>query len=182
MKLNDATAVVTGAASGLGRAVAERIVAEGGRATLFDVDEERGAEAAEALGERANFARVDVSDEAQVDAALAAAAETMGGVNVAVNCAGILGAGRVLGASDHRQRGLGSDDHLALQRQPGCERRHRRRWLRGPWLHNEGHPIPQLPFGPRAPSLTLAFAAAWDPRVRARCDAGAFANSASSAI
>lgn len=90
-------AIVTGGASGLGLAVAERLIRDGGRVQLLDLNESKGHAAAAALGAAASFARCDVSDEAQVSATLAAAREQLGGLNLAVNCAGILGAGRVLG-------------------------------------------------------------------------------------
>jgi NAD(P)-dependent dehydrogenase (short-subunit alcohol dehydrogenase family) len=97
MKIADACAVVSGGASGLGRAVAERVLAEGGRCTLLDINEEQGARATEALGKRAHFVRTDVADEASVNAAVDRARREMGHVNLCVSCAGILGAGRVLG-------------------------------------------------------------------------------------
>jgi NAD(P)-dependent dehydrogenase (short-subunit alcohol dehydrogenase family) len=97
MELSSLKAVVSGGASGLGNAVARRIVAEGGRVAILDVNESQGREAAAALGESVLFLRTDISDEAQVNAAVAAAAEAFGGLNLAVSCAGILGAGRVLG-------------------------------------------------------------------------------------
>jgi NAD(P)-dependent dehydrogenase (short-subunit alcohol dehydrogenase family) len=64
---------------------------------LLDVNDDRGQAAATELGSTASYRRVDVTDEAGVAAALQAAREALGGLNVAVNCAGILGAGRVLG-------------------------------------------------------------------------------------
>ena len=98
MQLNDIRAVVTGGVSGLGFAVARRLVADGGRAALFDLNDEKGAAAVAELGEtRARYFRVDVTDEAAVVANVAAARDFMGSVNAAINCAGILGAGRVLG-------------------------------------------------------------------------------------
>ncbi|MCW0450148.1 SDR family oxidoreductase [Xanthomonas sacchari] len=98
MQLADLKAVVTGGVSGLGLAVAQRIVAEGGKVALFDLNDDKGAAAVAALGaERACYLRTDVSDEAQVAAQLAAARDFLGGLNAAINCAGILGAGRVLG-------------------------------------------------------------------------------------
>ena len=97
MKIAEACAVVSGGASGLGRAVAERVLAEGGRCALLDVNEEQGGKAAAALGKRALFIRTDVSDEKSVNAAVEQARAAMGRVTLAVSCAGILGAGRVLG-------------------------------------------------------------------------------------
>src|SRR5690606_4171363 len=98
MQPSSVRAVITGGVSGLGLAVARRIVADGGQVALFDVNDEKGATAIAGLGEaRARYLRTDVTSEDGVAASIAAAAEAMGGLNVAVNCAGIIGAGRVLG-------------------------------------------------------------------------------------
>ncbi len=97
MDLSAAKAVVTGGASGLGLATAERVIAAGGQVALLDLNEEQGAASADALGDRAIFLRTDVADEASVQAAIAAAAEAMDGITLAVNCAGIATAGRTLG-------------------------------------------------------------------------------------
>jgi NAD(P)-dependent dehydrogenase (short-subunit alcohol dehydrogenase family) len=97
MKIKDARAVVTGGASGLGHAVAQHVAAQGGRVVILDVQEGPGRAAAAALGAQALFVRCDVTSEAEVNAALAAAHQHMGGLNLLVNCAGIVGAGRVLG-------------------------------------------------------------------------------------
>ncbi len=96
MHIADVKAVVTGGASGLGLAVARRLAADGAYVALLDLNESLGREHAAALGGRASFIHCDVSDENSVGAALAAAAAAMGGLNVAINCAGILGAGRAL--------------------------------------------------------------------------------------
>lgn len=97
MELAKLQAVVSGGASGLGLAVVKRIIAEGGQAAILDVNEAQGQETAAALGERALFFKTDVSDDAAVIASVDAAAKAFGGINLAVSCAGILGAGRVLG-------------------------------------------------------------------------------------
>ena len=97
MKIKDARAVVTGGASGLGHAVAQHITAQGGRVAILDVQEGPGRAAAAALGPQALFVRCDVTSEAEVNAALASAHQHLGGLNLLVNCAGIVGAGRVLG-------------------------------------------------------------------------------------
>jgi NAD(P)-dependent dehydrogenase (short-subunit alcohol dehydrogenase family) len=94
VNIEDTAAVVTGGASGLGRAVAERIVAHGGRAVILDVDD-AGRAAAAAMG--AAFVKCDVSAEPQVNAAMAGARDAMGRINLLVNCAGIIGAGKLLG-------------------------------------------------------------------------------------
>lgn len=90
-------AIVTGGASGLGLAVAKRVIAEGGRVALLDVQEAAGTAAAQQLGGNATFVKCDVTDEAGVNAAVAAAHAAMGGLNLVVNCAGVIGAGRLLG-------------------------------------------------------------------------------------
>jgi len=98
MQLSNALAVVTGGVSGLGFAVAKHLVAHGGKVALFDVNDDKGAAAVAELGEaNTRYFRTDVTDEAGVAANVAAAKDFLGGLNVAVNCAGILGAGRVLG-------------------------------------------------------------------------------------
>jgi NAD(P)-dependent dehydrogenase (short-subunit alcohol dehydrogenase family) len=97
MQLEQVRAVITGGASGLGHAVAQRLVAAGAKVALFDVNEEKGHAAVAALGKHASFQRTDVTSEEGVTANVAAAQDAMGGLNVVVNCAGILGAGRVLG-------------------------------------------------------------------------------------
>jgi len=97
MKITDARAVVTGGASGLGLAVARHVKAAGGRVMLLDVQEGPGQAAAAALGGNAGFAKCDVTSETEVNAAMEAARAAMGSINLLVNCAGVIGAGRVLG-------------------------------------------------------------------------------------
>ena len=97
MQLDQVKAVITGGASGLGHAVAQHIIAHGGKVALFDINEEKGHAAAKELGDSARFHQTDVTSEEGVTANVAAAREAMGGLNVVMNCAGILGAGRVLG-------------------------------------------------------------------------------------
>ncbi len=98
MKSGSVLALVTGGVSGLGLAVAQRIVAEGGKVALLDVNDDKGADAVAALGaDHAHYLRTDVTDEAAVAANVDAARAFLGGLDAAVNCAGIIGAGRVLG-------------------------------------------------------------------------------------
>ena len=97
MDLANAKAVITGGASGLGFATAERVIAAGGMVVLLDVNEEQGVARAADLGDRAQFIRTDVSVEANVKAAIQGANEFMSGITLAVNCAGIATAGRTLG-------------------------------------------------------------------------------------
>ena len=89
MKISDTRAIDTGGASGLGQAVAEDVVAAGGRVALLDVNATGGQALAAALGARASFIETDVTSEAAVNAAVAAASQAMGGINLAVNCAGV---------------------------------------------------------------------------------------------
>lgn len=97
MKLATACAVISGGASGLGLATAKRVVAAGGKAALLDINEAQGEASARELGSAATFVRTDVADEKSVQAAMQQAARSMGGITLAVNCAGILMPGRALG-------------------------------------------------------------------------------------
>ncbi len=98
MQLASVRAVVTGGVSGLGLAVARHLVAHGGKVALFDLNDEKGAAAVAELGEaNARYFNTNVTDEAQVAANVGAAQGFLGGLNACINCAGILGAGRVLG-------------------------------------------------------------------------------------
>ena len=99
MKINDALAAITGGASGLGLAVARHLVAAGGKVALLDVQEGPGRIAVGELGRGATFQRCDVTSEAEVNLAMEAAHAWLGGLNLLVNCAGVIGAGRVLGKS-----------------------------------------------------------------------------------
>lgn len=82
-------AVVTGGASGIGRGIAERFVAEGARVVIADRDGERGTELAARLGDGALFRMVDVAEQEQVAALVGVAVERFGGLDVMVNNAGI---------------------------------------------------------------------------------------------
>jgi NAD(P)-dependent dehydrogenase (short-subunit alcohol dehydrogenase family) len=95
MQLNQVKALVTGGVSGLGLAVTKHIIDNGGKAVMLDVNDEAGAAAEAELG--AKYIRTDVTSEDGVIASVDQAAEINGGLNVAMNCAGIIGAGRVLG-------------------------------------------------------------------------------------
>ena len=98
MQLDTIRAVITGGVSGLGFAVAKHLVANGGKVALLDINDEKGAAAVAELGvDRTCYLRTDVSDEASVETNVAAAKQLLGGLNAAINCAGILGAGRMLG-------------------------------------------------------------------------------------
>lgn len=89
MEMNNVSAVVTGGASGLGEATVRRIVANGGKATILDLQEEKGNELATELGNNVLYAQTDVTDETSVQNALDKAVEGFGSINTVVNCAGI---------------------------------------------------------------------------------------------
>jgi NAD(P)-dependent dehydrogenase (short-subunit alcohol dehydrogenase family) len=93
--MKDVVALVTGGASGLGRATVERLVSAGARAIIADRDAERGEALAAALGGAAQFVSTDVSDGAQVQAAVQRACE-LGRLRVAVSCAGVGWAARLV--------------------------------------------------------------------------------------
>src|ERR1700683_2009475 len=95
MKIDSVRAVITGGASGLGRAVARNIVAKGGKAVIVDLQEAAGQSTAREIG--ASFRKCDVRVEAQGDATMESARAEMGGLNLLVNCAGIIGAGKLIG-------------------------------------------------------------------------------------
>lgn len=94
MELEGKTALVTGAASGLGRAVAERLNEAGANIVICDLTHR--AEEVEGMGDQVIFAGTDVSDAEQVQGAISAAVERFGGLHVAVNCAGIAWAQRTV--------------------------------------------------------------------------------------
>ena len=84
-------ALITGGASGLGRETARRIVAEGGKVVLWDVDPDWLAEAVADVGASHSLA-IDVSDQAAVETGMADALAALGRIDVLVNSAGITGA------------------------------------------------------------------------------------------
>jgi NAD(P)-dependent dehydrogenase (short-subunit alcohol dehydrogenase family) len=97
MNLASAKAIISGGASGLGLATAQAVIDAGAHVALLDINDEQGAKSADALGDRAMFVHTDVSDEDEVRASCEKAAEFMGGITLAVNCAGVLLPARVLG-------------------------------------------------------------------------------------
>ena len=109
MKLDSTlSAVVTGGASGLGAAVARRLASHGVKVALFDLNEALGEALAREIG--GLFCTVNVTDEAQVDAAFAKARAAHGQERILVNCAGIGGAAKTAS----RDKASGETRHFPL--------------------------------------------------------------------
>ena len=89
MKIAGSTTVITGGASGLGRATAERLAGSGGRVALLDLPSSPGPQTAQAIGPDALFAAADVTSAEDVTAALEATVRRFGAIHALVNCAGI---------------------------------------------------------------------------------------------
>jgi NAD(P)-dependent dehydrogenase (short-subunit alcohol dehydrogenase family) len=97
MRLSDHTFLITGGGSGLGEACARLFASAGANIVIADIVAESGERVAGELGERARYARTDVTDEDSVRKAVDTAVKTFGGLHGAINCAGIGIAERVLG-------------------------------------------------------------------------------------
>lgn len=96
MQIDGRTFLVSGGSSGLGAACVAEFAGAGATVVIADVSE-RGEQLARELGDAVHFVRTDVTDSAQVEAAVNAAAERFGGLHGAINCAGIATAERVIG-------------------------------------------------------------------------------------
>ena len=95
MQLTGSVALVTGGASGLGAATVRALVGKGAKALIVDRDEAKGQALAAELGDAAAFAKADVTDAAQIEAAIEAA-QKLGTLRIAVSCAGVGWASRTL--------------------------------------------------------------------------------------
>lgn len=95
MEIKGVAAIVTGGASGLGGATAERLAKAGAKVTIFDMNAELGKKKAAEIG--AHFVAVNVTDEAAVEAGLAEAEGVNGKARILVSCAGIGPPGKVIG-------------------------------------------------------------------------------------
>lgn len=89
-RVNGKVALITGAASGLGKADALRLAAEGASLMLTDIDAENGQALADEIGANAAFMQHDVRDEARWQAVLQATVDQFGGLHILVNNAGVV--------------------------------------------------------------------------------------------
>ncbi len=89
-------AIVTGGASGMGKADAGLLAAEGARIVVADLNESDGQAVAEGIGDNAMFMKLDVSDEGNWQRVVAATVETFGGLDILVNNAGVIALGSVV--------------------------------------------------------------------------------------
>jgi 3-hydroxyacyl-CoA dehydrogenase/3-hydroxy-2-methylbutyryl-CoA dehydrogenase len=95
--LQDKVAVITGGASGLGRATAEMVINNGGKVAIFDLNEDLAKQTASELGDNAAPFVANVTDEESVTSAVAQVMDHFGAIHVNVNCAGIGAAARTIG-------------------------------------------------------------------------------------
>lgn len=100
MLLEDKVAVVTGGARGIGKAIAQRFIAEGARVVIGDVLDEEGARTEAELGATCRYRHCDVGERPEAEALVAMAVSEFGGVDVCVNNAGILVRGGILELSE----------------------------------------------------------------------------------
>ncbi len=87
-RLDGKVAVITGAGSGIARAATAIFTREGARVVVAELDPAKGAASAAAAGGATHFHQTDVTDEASVEALMAAAREHFGGIDILFNCAG----------------------------------------------------------------------------------------------
>ncbi|ETX29791.1 L-iditol 2-dehydrogenase [Roseivivax isoporae] len=95
-RLAGRTALITGAARGIGRAFAEAYIREGARVAVADIDDARAAETAAALGEAAVAVHMDVTDQASIDAAVARTVDALGGIDILINNAAVFTAAPIV--------------------------------------------------------------------------------------
>lgn len=93
-RLSGKSALITGGASGIGLATARRFLEEGAGVVITDIDEAKGAGAASELG-AAHFLQHDVTSESGWDSVVETTVKTLGGLNILVNCAGVLQYGSI---------------------------------------------------------------------------------------
>lgn len=97
MELGSAKALVTGGCSGLGLAVSRALCQAGARVVVLDIAREGASRVSETLGPEALYVECDVRTEEQVQKAVREAEDRLGGITLAVNCAGVFQRQRVVG-------------------------------------------------------------------------------------
>ncbi|KAA0989777.1 3-hydroxyacyl-CoA dehydrogenase [Dyadobacter aurulentus] len=100
MQLQDATALITGGASGLGEATARLFVEAGANVVILDLNETAGLALEHAFSERIRFVKTDVSSETEVLKTIQVAIESFGQLDIVVNCAGVAPARKIVGKSE----------------------------------------------------------------------------------
>lgn len=97
MQIQSKTYLITGAASGLGFAVAQKIISKGGNAILLDINEDKGLEAQQTLGNNSLFIKTNVSYESSVINAIEQTKQKNASIHGVINCAGIGPSERTVG-------------------------------------------------------------------------------------
>jgi NAD(P)-dependent dehydrogenase (short-subunit alcohol dehydrogenase family) len=97
MQIDGRTFLITGGASGLGAACARQLATLGGRIVIADLNAEAGSSLARELGSAARFVHADVTNPTDAQAAIDTGRREFGSIHGLVQCAGILGASRILG-------------------------------------------------------------------------------------
>jgi NAD(P)-dependent dehydrogenase (short-subunit alcohol dehydrogenase family) len=106
MRLRNKVAIITGAARGIGKAIEERYVKEGARVVVADLNEGGANEVASALESNAIGMKLDVTDQASIDATVAGAVSTFGGLDILVNNAGIFDLAPIVEIARESYRGV----------------------------------------------------------------------------
>lgn len=96
MNIKNCIVIVTGGASGLGEACVRKLVSGGARVAILDFAVERGEQLASSLGKNVIFTKADVTSDESVQAAVSKVMEAFGGIDVAINCAGVADPGKIL--------------------------------------------------------------------------------------
>jgi NAD(P)-dependent dehydrogenase (short-subunit alcohol dehydrogenase family) len=89
MRLKDKVAIVTGAARGIGKAIAERYAKEGAKVVIADLNEQGAKDAAAAIGANAFGVKLNITEQDSIDAAITATVKHFGGLDILVNNAGL---------------------------------------------------------------------------------------------
>ena len=97
MNIQEVVALVTGGASGLGEASVLELVKKGAKAVIVDVDVEKGEKLAAKIGANAIFVKTDITREEDVRQAIRKAIDTFEKINTAMNCAGVVNPGKLIG-------------------------------------------------------------------------------------